>query len=107
MERRSSVFIVCMFLMASLGHTTAQSEEVSTIGAASTTTSAPLKSAEEFWDFLEMLCEVQPTRRCESDQMARVRRGEIIPVPYYDTERAYRTREEIYESLIKNTTPGG
>lgn len=55
---------------------------------------------EEIWEFLETLCQERPTRRCEIDQMARVRNGEILPVPTYDVEKAYRTRNEMIDQVL-------
>ena len=57
-----------------------------------------LQSEEEIWDFFEKLCEVKPTKRCESDQMSRVRNGEVVEDAYYDPDKAFKSKGELLDA---------
>lgn len=65
---------------------------------ASTKEPYQLQSEEEIWDFFEKLCEVKPTKRCESDQMSRVRNGEVVEDAYYDPDKAFKSKNEIIDA---------
>ena len=57
-----------------------------------------LQSEEEIWEFLEKLCEVAPTQRCESMDFLRVRDGEILSMESYNEEDAYRGKDELIDA---------
>lgn len=73
----------------------------SALAQSSSTNPAQLETEEETWEYFEALCQEQPTRRCENDRMARVRNGEIVLVPTYDVDTAYRTRNEMVEQVLR------
>jgi len=59
-----------------------------------------LESEEEIWEFFEKLCEVAPTKRCESDQISRVRNGEAVEDAYYDPDKAFKSKNEIIDAAL-------
>lgn len=107
MELEMNIFSLGLVLFFfQLGRVEAQTDETGLESVdSSTTTSAPIQSEDEFWDYIEMLCQAKPTRRCKNDRIVRVRNGEIVPVPSYDRDNAYRTPEEVRASAVGETDP--
>ena len=66
-----------------------------------------LQSEEEIWEYLEELCKVAPTRRCESGDIRRVRMGETVPMRSYREQDAYTSRAELINAFSELRGQGG